>query len=222
MDRFGSRNVYGSRLWLGLLLACLTATSGCQLFATPLAMTMWVIQGNKVKAKFAGLRGKRVAVVCRPSSSLQYRYAGAARELAARVGTLLNENVPKIKIIEQSLVADYTDENDWDTYVEIGKAVDAEIVVAIDLRDFNLYQGATVYQGKANMTVAVYDVTKGREPVHTETPPQATFPPHPIATSDVSEPQFRAQFVSVLAEQVARYFYDHNAGIELPRAGEGL
>src|SRR5262249_54387196 len=110
----------------------------------------------------------------------------------------------------------------WDEFVEIGKAVDAEMIVAIDLQEFNLYQGATVYQGKSNLMVSVYDVSKGREPVYTENPPQAVFPPNPIATSDVAEPQFRAQFISVIAEQVARYFYDHNAGIELPRAGERL
>ena len=39
----------------------------------------------------------------------------------------------------------------------------ADMVVGIDLEGFSLFQGQTLYQGKANATVRVYDCQQGRQ-----------------------------------------------------------
>lgn len=185
----------------------LAASSGCNIVAT----AMYVITGNVQTAECKLLDGKRVAVVCRPVTSLQYRNSGVARDLAKNVGVLLQGKGRKIEIIPPREIAQWADENNWEEYVEIGRAVNADCVVGIDLEEFGLYQGQTLYQGKANYTISVYDVKKGGEPVYEKSPPQTLFPPTGgIAASEKPEAQFRRQFLVMLAEQIARHFYDHD------------
>lgn len=200
-------------LLLGLVSAIsgLAIGSGCNLMAT----AMYVVSGQNTPADFDGLKGKRVAVVCRPVTSLHFRDSSVSRDLAKQVGLLLQENVSKIKLIDQREVFEWADENTWDEYAEIGKALNAEIVVGIDLEEFNLYQGQTLYQGKANIRLLVYDVAKGKEPVFERNLPQSVYPPNaPIPASDNQEAEFRRKFVAYLARQVSHHFYDHDSTVD--------
>ena len=210
MDRLRSRTVC---LVLALTAAAsgLIVASGCNVIAT----AMYVIEGTNTHAEFAGLRGKRVAIVCRPVTSLHFRDSSVSRDLAKQVGLLLQKHVPKITLIDQREVFEWADENNWEEYVEIGKALDADMVVGLDLEEFSLYQGQTLYQGKSNMKVLVYDVAQGKEPVFERNLPQTVYPPNAaIPAGEKPEAQFRRQFVNVLAQLVARYFYDHDSTVD--------
>ncbi len=191
---------------LGLFVA-----SGCSLMAT----AMYIVQGTNTHADFDGLKGKRVAVVCRPVTSLHFRDSSVSRDLAKQVGLLLEKHVSKIKIVDQRDVFEWADENNWEEYVQIGKAVGAEMVIGIDLEEFSLYQGQTLYQGKANLKVLVYDVAQGKEPVFERNLPQSIYPPNSaIPSGEKPEPEFRRQFVNKLAQLISRYFYDHDATVD--------
>lgn len=210
MDRL-RKQPWALTLALVALSAGLLSASGCTLMAT----AMYVIQGANTAADFSGLRGKRVAVVCRPVTSLHFRDSSVSRDLAKQVGTLLVKNVPKIELVDQREVFEWADENNWEEYVDIGKAVKADMVVGLDLEEFNLYQGQTLYQGKANLKVVVYDVNEGQEPIFERNLPQAVYPPNAaIPAGEKPEAQFRRQFVTYLARQVAHYFYDHDPTVE--------
>lgn len=195
---------------LGTLV--LVTAAGCNLVAT----AMYVISGQNVAADYSGLKGKKVAVVCRPVISLQYKNTTVSRDLAKQIGQLLKEHVVKITVKDQREIDQWTDEHEWEEYVEIGKAVDADMVLGIDLEEFELYQGQTLYQGKANLTFSVYEVSKGKDPVYGEKHlPQTLYPPNTaIPAGDMPEAQFRRKFVGVLAEQIARYFYDHDSTVD--------
>jgi hypothetical protein len=193
------------------IAASLSMASGCTLLAT----AMYIIEGTNTKAAFTGLKGKRVAVVCRPVSSLHFRDSSVARDLAKQVGVLLEKNVSKIELIDQRDVFEWADENNWDEYVEIGKAVNADMVVGLDLEEFSLYQGQTLYQGRANLKIEVYDVAQGKQPVFEKNLPQAIYPPNAaIPSGEKPEPQFRRQFVNHLSQVIARYFFDHDATVD--------
>lgn len=197
--------------WLLLALVAsggLTPITGCSMLATGL----WVIKGTDDKAEFPGLEGKRVAIVCRPVSSLQYRNPTAARDLAKQVGMLIAKNSPKTHVIEQREVSEWTDEKELDDFIQIGKALNADMVVGIDLDDFNLFQGQGLYQGRATMKVSVYDVRSGSgDTVFEKSIPQIHYPPNsPIPAGDKPEPEFRTQFVKILAEHVSTLFYAHD------------
>jgi hypothetical protein len=196
---------------IGSLGLCLLVASGCSLLAT----AMYIVEGTNTKADFQGLKGRRVAVVCRPVTALHFRDSSASRDLAKQVGAVLQKNVPKIGVIDQRDVMEWADENTWDEYVEIGKALDADMVVGLELEEFSLYQGQTLYQGKANVKVLVYDVAQGQEPVFERHLPQAVYPPNAaIPAGEKPESHFRRQFVNHLAELIGRYFYDHDATVD--------
>ena len=201
-----------SQRCLALALAALTAlgTPGCNLVAT----VMYVVNGTNEPAAFPGLKGKRVAVVCRPVMTLQFNSdnGSVSRDLAKQITALLKKNVPKIEVIDYREVAQWTDENDWDDYMQIGKALNVDMVVGLDLLDFNLFKDMTLYQGKANVTINVYDIVKGeKDPVYENTLPQFLYPAvAPISSSEIPVPQFRRKFIMALSEQIGRHFYDHD------------
>lgn len=210
MERIRSQPIMLA-LAVGSVALGLTLASGCSLLAT----AMYIIEGTNTKADFDALRGKRVAVICRPVTSLHFRDSSAARDLARQVGVLLEKNVAKVKVIDQQDVSEWADENAWEEYVEIGKALDADMVIGLDLEEFSLYQGQTLYQGKANVKITVYDVARGKEPVFERHLPQAVYPPNAaIPAGEKPESHFRRQFVNHLAQLIARYFFDHDATVD--------
>ncbi len=197
----------GTVLMLMLLIVALPAV-GCR---NALFTATYLFKGMNVDPDFKDLKGKKVAVVCRPVVSLQYANSNVGRELAERISLLLQEQVPKIKVIDQRKIAKWTDENAWDEYPEVGKAMKADMVVAVDLEGFSLYQGQTLYQGKANATIRVFDCKKGGKEVFRKSIPQCAYPPSaPMPASERTEPEFRNEFVAVLANQIARHFFAHD------------
>ncbi len=206
MDRFSLR--CGYVLLLLALAGGVVSVGGCQ---SALLTAMWLTKGNNVPAEFDGLRGKKVVVVCRPVADLKYRDTSAARDLARQLGLLLQRNVRKIEVVEQQKVAQWTDENIWDEYTEIGDALKAEMVVGVDLEDFTILQGQTLYQGKAMVRLTVYDCSAGGRPVFEKQLPQVAHPPNTgIPTYEKQESAFRREFVQVLADQIGRHFYPHD------------
>lgn len=205
MDRWNRRVLLCNVLALtGLSLSA----TGCNLVATG----MYVLTGNDTEAEFKELAGKKVAVVCRPVTSLDFNNSSVASTLAQQVGVRLKEKVSKIEIIDQRSVDDWTDENTWEEYVDIGKALNADMVIGIDLEEFNLYQGQTLYQGKANLHFAVYDVKKGKVHVWEKYLPQVVYPPTGgIPASESPESAFRRKFVLTLADRITQSFFPHDS-----------
>src|ERR1700704_3515615 len=117
MDRFAKYTCRDRRVWALFTLALL-ASGGCGLMSN----IAFIVNGQSVPAEFSDLKGKRVAVVCRPVTSLQYSNSNVTRDLAKQISTLLEKNIPKVKVIDQREIAEWADENNWENYSEIGKA----------------------------------------------------------------------------------------------------
>ncbi len=196
-----------------IAIALVMAVAALPLFGctSMLVTAMYLFKGDQVDPEFADLKGKKVAVVCRPMVALQYRNSSAARELAQRVADLLEKNGSKIHVVDQRKVNKWIDENTWEEYREVGKGVKADMVVGIDLESFSIFQGQTLYQGKANAVVTVYDCEKKGKRVFEKILPQSVYPPNSgVPTSDRLENDFRREFLAVLADQIARNFYAHD------------
>ena len=205
---------------MALLLVATSPMMGCQ---SLLFTAVYLFKGTDVDPDFADLKGKKVAVVCRPMVSLQYSNSNVGRDLAQQISLLLQEQVPKIKVVDQRKVVKWTDENTWEEYPEVGKALKADMVVAVDLESFSLYQGQTLYQGKANATIRVFDCKKGGKEVFRKSIPQAVYPPSaPMPSSERTEPEFRSEFVAVLANQIARHFFAHDPHADLGQDAASL
>jgi len=193
---------------LGLLaILFLAGGSGCSMLLT----AAYVLMPEDKPAEFAGLKGKHVAVVCKPIIELEFADAGSGRELAGVVGGLLERNVRKTRVISQQEVARWIDEHAWVDYQTVGKALDADMVVGIDLEEFRLHEGATLYRGRATIHVRVFDVAAGKV-VFEKRFDDFRYPADgAIPSSDRSEPQFRGMFLQILGGRIARTFHAYDS-----------
>jgi len=210
MDRSRARLLPTDRLF-GLLLCglLLVSSSGCPAM---LATGIYVLQGgNMVPAECDALRGKRVVVMCRPPSSHEYRHAGASRAISQRVSELLVKNVKGIDVVNPREVDNWVDESDWGDFRELAEAVRADLVVHIVLDDFELYKGKTLYQGRADVTVSVYDMLDHSRLVWERQLGELLYPTNSgIPAQDKPVQQFEAEFVGIVADQIAMNFYRHD------------
>lgn len=196
------------RLLAATALSALTLMlGGCSTLGT----IAYFIQPNDVPAEFGGLRGKHVAVVCRPIVELEFSDAGSSRELAGIVGSLIGQNVRHVKIIGQREVARWIDENDSVDYDTLGKALGANMVIGIDLEAFRMHEGSTLYRGRASAVVRVVDVAS-RETLFEERIEDFAYPGNgAVPAADRSESQFRAMFLQVLGRRIARLFHSSDS-----------
>lgn len=201
------------RVVLLLLAASLVPAAGC-VHALATAAYVWN-GGNLVDAEYNGLVGKRVVVVCRPPASLGFRYPHVDRELAQRVAQLLATNVREIDVVDQKEVDNWIDADDVENFKDLAKSVDADVVVLLDLEDFSLNKGPTLYQGMADVTLSVYDMQDNGKLVWEKELGENRFPSvGGVPTADKTQDQFREQYLMVLSERFARYFYKHEAHLD--------
>ena len=193
-----------------LLALVLISTTGCVHSILATGIYLWQ-GGNVVPAECEALEGQRVVVVCRPPSSHEYRHAGAARSIGKRVSSLLQENVKGIEVVSPGEVDNWIDEQDWDNYKDLGRAVKATRIVYIELDNFELYKGTTLYQGNAEVKISVLDITDRESVVWQRNIGQILFPHNSgIPASDKPVQEFQRQFVEIVSDQTARYFFRHN------------
>jgi len=207
---------YGHLLAVLTLLATIVPAAGC---TGLMAMGLYLAGGMEVPAEYDGLRAKRVVVVCRPVVDEQYRSWGMAKDVGRRIGVLLDKNVRKIEIVDQRKVDEWIDENTWEEYAEIGKALEADLVVGVELSSFSIWQGQTLYQGKADVAINVYDCLNNKL-VFEKILPRVVWPPNAgIPAADKPEAAFRRRFARVVSEQVARHFYRHDPRVDVAQTG---
>ena len=112
-------------------------------------------------------------------------------------------------MVSNQRVDDWIDQHGWDMidFVAIGRGVEADTVVAVDVDSFSLHDGATMFKGRANVHVVVYDMQSGQE-VFAHSPPQLEFPTTAgIPATSTSEREFRKMFLDAVAGRIARNFY---------------
>ena len=208
MDRHFSRPI--SRI--ASLTAALALASGLLGCTRVLQTAVYLVRGTDEPAEFNGLKEKKVVVVCRPLTELSYSCNGVDKELSAEVGRQLKAHLKrKITIVDPDDVADWTDEHPVEDFAEIGRNMEADMVVAIDMLTFNTMLGQTLMQGKSQLKVAVYDMSKDGDVVFQKSLPQIVYPENNgIPTQDKPEDEFRRQYVGVLADEIGKLFYAHD------------
>jgi hypothetical protein len=210
MERSHSRsiNLCAAALAMFGISTVLTA-SGC---APLLATGIYIAQGgNVLPAEYDGLEGQRVVVVCRPPSSHEYRHAGASSAVSQQVSRLLVDNVDEIDVVNPREVDNWIDESDWGDFKELARAVRAEKVVYIEMNDFELYRGKTLYQGQADVSVTIYDIKNNGRLAWDRHLGEILYPANSgIPAQDKSEQQFEREFVNIVAARIAEHFYKHD------------
>ena len=193
---------------LPLLLAAaaiLFTQSGCLGLYSNL---MHAVGADKVPAEYEGLEDSRLAIVTVTDSS-QYSNDTSARILSRRVGEILTGEVDGIQLVREDLIEQWRDSHGWDSidFVAIGKGVKAEKLLSIELTNLRLRDGATLYRGRADVTVSVIDVATGKILYRRELE-EFTFPTSAGQyTSETTEPRFRKLYLNMLATQISRSFH---------------
>ena len=180
-----------------------------------LATGLWIMNPNDRAALYDGLKKRRVAVICRPHTALALQHYGADRDLAAAVTQKLQESVKDIDCVNPEEVLDWNDVHQLKSLGEFGKAMQADAVVAIDLSDFKLYQGKSMFQGATSAEIKVFDVAEDRT-VYSAEPLEVVYPPEngvpfDLANQKNAENRFRRKFIAVVADQISRNFYPYDS-----------
>lgn len=190
---------------VGLVAAILSTQSGCLGVYSNL---MHAVGADKVPAEYEGLEESRLAVVTVTDSS-QYSNDTSARILSRRVGEILVQEVDDLTLIREDLIEQWRDKNGWDSidFVAIGRGVKADKLLGIELTNLRLRDGATLYRGRADVTISVIDVTTG-DVLYRRELDEFTFPTSAGQyTSETTEPRFRKLYLDMLAKQISRSFY---------------
>ena len=198
-----------------LLITLILTLAGCpSAILTPLVL----LRGTDVQPKFdILLKGDiRVAVVPRATAFNAFELQNAPNEIARHVNHLLDTKTKnkRLRVVEQSRVEAWLDNvnNDFDTFVELGKAVNADIVIGFNIVRFQIRDPQNPYliQGRCLVQVEAFDVATGRI-MASETISLVNPPNVPLHATDPSiEPRFRQRFVEVIAEHIASLFHPHN------------
>jgi hypothetical protein len=190
-------------------LGCVAST-GCISMLMATGIYMWN-GGNTVPAECAALENERVVVLCRPPASHEFRNAGAARAIGTAVSEMLEQHVKGIEVVAPKEVDNWVDEQDWENFKDLGRAVEATRIVYIELDDFDLFKGKTLYQGQAEISISVYDMEDRERVVWKRRLGQVLFPRNSgIPASDKPVQAFERQFVEVVSTQIAEHFYKHS------------
>jgi len=193
-----------------LIAALLSGTTGC---GNQLGILSYWLNGiTPMEAKFKGLEGKRVAVVCLDGNSLSGP-SSDADSIAKAVTTTLGYKVPDIQIVRQPEIADWIDSQNQDLsdYREIGRGVKADMVVGIDLLSFSVHEGQTLLKGRAKVAVKVFDMKKGSEVVYESPAKEIAGPESGARHVTEDEGNFRTTYLYILADRIARDFYPYEA-----------
>lgn len=202
------------------LLAAIFLSTGCVRIAANL---IHAIKGNDVPAEFNGLEGKKVAVVCSTDDGINANANGIL--LARYIQALLQQKVEKISLVSQEEIDQWIvgQGGSESNFADIGRGVKADYVIAIDMVNFSLREGATMYRGKCDLSVAVHDMAKEGKVTFRKNVGQYTFPTMAGASAlETDETKFRKIYLSRVAERAARHFFPYEAGADVAVDAEML
>lgn len=194
---------------VALLLLGMIVFPGCIGTA---AQVMYVLFGHKTEAEFAELAEKRVAVVTIADQSA-YGPDTLSEMVSRAVTSRLVTNVKKIDVIPQGEIANWMDVNGLQAmdFKALGTSVKADYVISIELSDYSIYDGKTLYKGTCNYKIDVYNINENGRLVFSRGPNEFTFPRDGRPAIESSERKFEAFYLASLSDRMAKFFYQYDS-----------
>ncbi len=190
------------------LAATFTCSTGC---VQELAQLLYVIKGHKVDPVFPGLKNKKVAIVCN-SDAAAFGPDSLSVTMTKHIGIALATSNDKITLAAPAKVEEFIDANGWedDSPAKLGEAVDADYVVVVDLEEYSIHEGATLYKGRSEWTVNAYDIENGGTLAFSNGPNQYTFPDAGRPSLGTSERVFESFYLTRLCDRISKQFITHD------------
>lgn len=164
-------------------------------------------------------KGRKVVVLCYAPKDVKFDFDSIDRELGRHVAHRLNDQ--KIKVFSPDSVNAWLDEHDadWDNPGEIGKDMEADFVIFVEVKKFTLYEtgSSDLYRGQSEIQITVYEMEDGEgNEIYTKEL-ISKFPTlEPVSTSDYSFYDFKQHYLSRLSEEIGRHFYEYYSGDDIP------
>jgi len=176
-----------------------------------MAHLVYVIKGDQSPAAYAGLEKQRVAVVC-VSDASAYGPDTLTSTINRIVGLKLATNVKGIDVVPPMEVNNWIDNYGWDesNFVELGRGVKADKVLAIEIASYSIHEGSTIYKGRADVTATVFNVEENGKVEYVWGPKLFQFPENGRPAIQTTDRQFETFFLARLTEHIARQFYEHD------------
>jgi hypothetical protein len=191
--------------WAVLALLLIGPNTGCVGLTVQIANMLGM---QMVPAEYAGLRGRRVAVVCQVPDN-GYGPETASESLAIELERYLRSHVKQVTFVPRHEVNNWLDvhADRLIDYARMGKSLKADKVLLVEFGSFSYRDNATLYQGRADFNITVFDTETGeREYEFTE--PDMVFPSDTAYhLTDMSDDKFRRAFIAWIAADIGRRFH---------------
>jgi hypothetical protein len=178
-----------------------------------MAQLMYVIKGHKVDPPFTGLKSNTVAVVC-VSKANAFGPDSLSVTIAKHVGLAMSTSQgDKIKVVSPKRVDEFVSLNGWnedDSPVSLGKAVEADYVVVIDVEGYSIHDGATLYKGRSDWTATAYDINEDGKTVFSKGPSEFVFPEAGRPAMQTTERQFESFYLDRLCDRISKQFISYD------------
>lgn len=196
-------------LALVLFTGCILLTqTGC---LGLLSNLMHAVGADRIPPEYDGLAKSKVAIVTMTDQS-QYSDDVASRLLTRKVRDVLSMEVKEMTLVHDEAIQKWRDTHGWETidYMAMGKDVKADKLLAIEMTDVRLRDGATLYRGRAAIVITVYDMATEKVVFRKEID-EYTYPSQAGQyTSETTETKFQKLFLSMLAKQISRTFHSYD------------
>ncbi len=205
-----------------ILLGVIALFAGGCIGAT--ANLMYMLHGLKIDAEYEGLEGSRVAVVV-VSDASSYGPDTLTNVVGQAMALRLAQQVDDITLIPQNVIENWKDTHGWDQvdFREIGKGVNAEKVLAIDIGSYSIHEGTTLFKGRSMLTTTVYDLEDNGNVVFAQGPAEFSFPKtHARPAMSTNEREFESVFIAKMVDYVTRNFYAYDKAEAVAEDATGI
>lgn len=192
------------------MICCLAISLGCiNLGCVRIAANLiHAIKGNDIPAEYSGLTDKRVALICSVDGAVASEATSSV--LGSYISSALQQNLPKATFVKQEEVDRWLEIEGWSSNdaLAIGKGVKADQVVSVQVTNFKLREGATLYRGSCDIRVSVYDINADGRLAFVREIDEHAFPRvGGTPVSDTTDAKFRSIYLHLVATKVASLFH---------------
>ena len=180
-----------------------------------LAQFMYIIKGHDIPAEYSAFDNSRVAVVVLTDSS-SYGPDPLSDKIEHYVSTKLLGNIDDIDLVSKREIDNWIDINGWDeTELDaLGQGLGADYVLSINVDEYSIREGSTIYKGRSEVTVNVFDVNANKVSF-TSGPEHMEYPENGRPAIQTNDRKFEAFYLAWLTERIARRFYKYESLIDV-------
>jgi hypothetical protein len=167
--------------------------------------------------------GKKVIVVCSTPHAIKAQFPALEIDLLEQIARDLKGH--GVMVVNPDEVAKWMDDHGGfnEDPQELAEHFDADLIIHADLSKFSYLEenSPTLFRGRANGDVRVYEVVKGKDEAkrvrqifvseYVSVYPQQ----YPVSQQNMSEATFRKRYLDQVSAQISRMFYDYRSSDEI-------